>query len=60
MLHYEVPLLWFLIHAAVAALFAVAWQRAFGRGPLERLLARAAGAARGLALGAGPRAAAGR
>ena len=60
MLHYEVPLLWFLIHVAVAALFAVAWQRAFGRGPLERLLARAAGAARVLALGAGPRAAAGR
>jgi uncharacterized membrane protein YeiB len=60
MLHYEVPLLWFLIHVAVAALFAVAWQRSFGRGPLERLLARAAGAARGLALGAGRRAAAGR
>ena len=54
MLHYEVPLLWFLIHVAVAALFAVAWHRSFGRGPLERVVARAAGAGRGLAMGLGP------
>jgi hypothetical protein len=53
MLHYEVPLLWFLIHVAVAALFAVAWHRSFGRGPLERVMARAAGAGRGLVLGPG-------
>ncbi len=50
MLHYEVPLLWFLIHVVVAALFAVAWHRSFGRGPLERVVALAAGAARGLVL----------
>ncbi|MFE7629786.1 hypothetical protein [Kocuria sp. NPDC057446] len=42
MLHYEVSRLWFLIHVAVAALFAVAWHRSFGRGPLERVVARAA------------------
>ncbi|MEX5297201.1 heparan-alpha-glucosaminide N-acetyltransferase domain-containing protein [Kocuria sp. CPCC 205292] len=52
-LHYEVPLLWFLIHVTVAALFAVAWHRSFGRGPLERVVARAANAGRDLALGAG-------
>ncbi|MFF0943986.1 heparan-alpha-glucosaminide N-acetyltransferase domain-containing protein [Kocuria sp. CPCC 205300] len=55
MLHYEVPLLWFLIHAGVAALFAVAWQRAYGRGPLEQGVAWVAGAGRGLVLGAGRR-----
>ncbi len=55
MLHYEVPLLWFLIHAGVAALFAVAWQRAYGRGPLEQGVAWVAGAGRGLVLDAGRR-----
>ena len=47
MLHYEVPLLWFLIHVLVAGLFAVSWRRAYGRGPLERVVGRAAAAARG-------------
>lgn len=60
MLHYEVPLLWFLIHAGVAALFAVAWQRAYGRGPLERVVARVAGAARGRVLAPGRRVRSGR
>ena len=46
MLHYEVPLLWFLIHGGVAALFAVAWYRSFGRGPLERVVTGAVRAAR--------------
>ena len=46
MLHYEVPLLWLLIHAVGAALFAVAWQRAYGQGPLERVLAQTAAAKR--------------
>lgn len=50
MVHYEVPLLWFLIHAGGAAVFAVAWQRAYGQGPLELALARTAGAGRGLVL----------
>ncbi|MFI7584229.1 heparan-alpha-glucosaminide N-acetyltransferase domain-containing protein [Kocuria sp. M1N1S27] len=54
MLHYEMPLLWFLVHLAVAALFAVAWHRSFGRGPLERVVARAAGAGRELVLRTGP------
>ena len=55
MLHYEVPFLWFLIHAGVAALFAVAWQRAYGRGPLEQAVAWVAGTGRGLVLGASHR-----
>ena len=55
MVHYEVPLLWFLIHAIGAAVFAVAWQRAYGQGPLERALARTAGAGRGLVLAPGRR-----
>ncbi|MFC4905476.1 MULTISPECIES: heparan-alpha-glucosaminide N-acetyltransferase domain-containing protein [Kocuria] len=55
MVHYEVPMLWFLIHAGGAAVFAVAWQRAYGQGPLERALARTAGAGRGLVLTPGRR-----
>ncbi|WP_244915890.1 heparan-alpha-glucosaminide N-acetyltransferase domain-containing protein [Kocuria rosea] len=55
MVHYEVPLLWFLIHVIGAAVFAVAWQRAYGQGPLERALARTAGAGRGLVLAPGRR-----
>ena len=31
-------------------MFAVAWQRAYGQGPLELALARTAGAGRGLVL----------
>lgn len=55
MLHYEVPLLWLLIHAVGAALFAVAWQRAYGQGPLERVLAQTAGTGRGFVLALGRR-----
>ncbi|MFI7580913.1 heparan-alpha-glucosaminide N-acetyltransferase domain-containing protein [Kocuria kalidii] len=54
MLHYEMPFLWFLVHVVVAGLFAVAWHRSFGRGPLERVVARAAGAGRELVLRTGP------
>ena len=35
---YDQPYLWYVIHVVVAALLAVAWQRALGQGPLERVL----------------------
>ena len=35
---YDQPYLWYVIHLVVAALLAVAWQRALGQGPLERVL----------------------
>ncbi|MCM3486914.1 heparan-alpha-glucosaminide N-acetyltransferase domain-containing protein [Kocuria rosea] len=35
---YDQPHLWYVIHVVVAALLAVAWQRALGQGPLERVL----------------------
>ncbi|MFW6188733.1 MAG: heparan-alpha-glucosaminide N-acetyltransferase domain-containing protein, partial [Actinomycetota bacterium] len=44
--HYDRPLPWFLVHLAVAVLFAVAWRRFLGQGPLERLVARVASAVR--------------
>ena len=34
--HYDRPYLWFTIQLVAAALFAVAWQRSMGQGPLER------------------------
>ncbi|TQN33733.1 heparan-alpha-glucosaminide N-acetyltransferase domain-containing protein [Kocuria rosea] len=37
-IHYDQPYLWFIIHLVVAALFAVAWHRALGQGPLERVI----------------------
>ncbi|MFC4905471.1 MULTISPECIES: heparan-alpha-glucosaminide N-acetyltransferase domain-containing protein [Kocuria] len=37
-IHYDQPYLWFVINLAVAALFAVAWHRALGQGPLERVV----------------------
>ncbi|MCM3486918.1 DUF1624 domain-containing protein [Kocuria rosea] len=36
--HYDQPYLWYVIHLVVAALFAVAWHRALGQGPLERVI----------------------
>lgn len=48
--HYDRPGLWFLVHVAVAALFAVLWHRVLGQGPLERVVARIAGSARTLVL----------
>ena len=36
--HYDQPYLWFMVHLAAAALFAVAWQRLWGQGPLERVV----------------------
>lgn len=50
-LHYDQPYLWFIINLAVAALFAVAWQRALGQGPLERVIATSVKSTRRLVLG---------
>ncbi|MEX5270148.1 heparan-alpha-glucosaminide N-acetyltransferase domain-containing protein [Kocuria sabuli] len=43
--HYSSPLLWFVACLVVSALVALAWRHAFGRGPLERVVAAAAHAA---------------
>ncbi|MEX5306229.1 heparan-alpha-glucosaminide N-acetyltransferase domain-containing protein [Kocuria sp. CPCC 205258] len=45
-LHYEQPVLWFLVHVLVGTVFAVLWHRARGQGPLERVVGRAARAGR--------------
>ena len=45
-LHYEQPVLWFLVHVLVGTVFAVLWHRARGQGPLERVVGRAAHAGR--------------
>ena len=50
-LHYDQPYLWFLIHVALAALFAVAWYRALGQGPLERFVSLSVKGTRRLVLG---------
>lgn len=50
-IHYEQPSLWFLVHLVVAALFAVAWQRALGQGPLEKVIGLSAKGTRRLVLG---------
>ncbi|MBD2761866.1 DUF1624 domain-containing protein [Kocuria sp. cx-116] len=52
--HYDQPSLWLVINLAVAMLFAVAWQRALGQGPLERVVAISAKGARRLVLGRAP------
>jgi uncharacterized membrane protein len=36
--HYDAPLLWYLVQLAVAVLFAMVWSRQVGRGPLEKLM----------------------
>jgi hypothetical protein len=48
--HYDQPYLWFFLQIGVAALFATAWHRALGQGPLERVVARGAGLTRRLVL----------
>ena len=50
-LHYDQPYLWFLIHVTLAALFAVAWYRALGQGPLERFVSLSVKGTRRLVLG---------
>jgi uncharacterized membrane protein len=54
-LHYQDRALWFAVHVAVAAGFAVLWQKAFGQGPLERAVAAAVRGTRRLVLGASSR-----
>ena len=46
--HYDRPYLWFAIHLAAAVLFAVAWRRSLGQGPLERGVGAAVHGARRL------------
>jgi hypothetical protein len=50
-LHYEDRVLWFAVHVAVAAGFAVLWQATLGQGPLERAVAAAVRGTRRLVLG---------
>ncbi|WP_298582435.1 heparan-alpha-glucosaminide N-acetyltransferase domain-containing protein [uncultured Kocuria sp.] len=50
--HYDRPYLWFTIQLITAVLFAVAWQRALGQGPLERVVGAVAKGARRRSLAA--------
>ena len=50
-LHYDQPYPWFVINVVVAALFAVAWQRGLGQGPLERVVSTSVKGTRRLVLG---------
>ncbi|MCY1157951.1 MAG: hypothetical protein MOP51_973 [Citricoccus sp.] len=36
--HYENPVLWYLVHLFGAVVFALVWTRWFGRGPLEKVM----------------------
>jgi uncharacterized membrane protein len=45
-LHYDEPALWFALHLLAAAVFAWAWHRKIGQGPLERVVATGARNAR--------------
>ncbi|MEX5299257.1 heparan-alpha-glucosaminide N-acetyltransferase domain-containing protein [Kocuria sp. CPCC 205292] len=49
-LHYERPVLWFLVHVLTGTVLAVLWRRARGQGPLERVVGRASHAGRDLVL----------
>ena len=49
--HYGLPYVWFAVHLLAAAVFAVAWQRTLGQGPLEKLVSTVVKAARRLAFG---------
>ncbi|WP_424348285.1 heparan-alpha-glucosaminide N-acetyltransferase domain-containing protein [Kocuria sp. CH-021] len=53
--HDDDRLLWFAVHVAAAAAFAVLWQRTLGQGPLERGIAAAVRGTRRLVLGASDR-----
>ncbi|WP_369680086.1 heparan-alpha-glucosaminide N-acetyltransferase domain-containing protein [Kocuria sp. WN036] len=52
--HYDQPYLWYVIHLVVAALFAVAWHRALGQGPLERVIGLSVKGTRRAVLHSGP------
>jgi hypothetical protein len=49
--HYDHPYLWFAIQLAAAVVFAVAWRRSLGQGPLERGVGAAVHGARRLVPG---------
>ncbi|MGX5358582.1 heparan-alpha-glucosaminide N-acetyltransferase domain-containing protein [Kocuria sp. KH4] len=49
--HYERPVLWFLVQAAAAVGFALLWRRSRGQGPLERAVAGVSRAARDRVVG---------
>ncbi|MEX5296582.1 heparan-alpha-glucosaminide N-acetyltransferase domain-containing protein [Kocuria sp. CPCC 205268] len=53
--HEDRPALWYAVHLVVAAVFAVAWQRAKGQGPLEKVIGRTVKGTRRLALRGTPR-----
>jgi hypothetical protein len=36
--HYDDPVLWYLVHLSVAVVFALVWSRWVGRGPLEKVM----------------------
>lgn len=48
--HYDLPALWFILHLLAAAIFALAWRKAFGQGPLERIVSTSAKGARTLVM----------
>lgn len=50
--HYDRPYLWVTIQLLAAVLFAVAWQRTLGQGPLERVVGAVARSARRRSLAA--------
>lgn len=52
--HYDRPVLWYVVHLVVAVLFAVAWHRWLGQGPLERGIGLGVQGARRLVLGRAP------
>ena len=52
--HYDQPYLWYVLHLVVAALFAVAWHRALGQGPLERVIGLSVKGTRRAVLHSGP------
>lgn len=45
-IHYDEPVLWFIVHLSVAVAFALLWRHRFGQGPLERTVTAAAKNAR--------------
>ena len=53
--HYDQPYLWYVIHLAVAAAFAVVWYLSLGQGPLERVIGLAVKGARRIVVGGNPR-----
>ncbi|WP_460667606.1 hypothetical protein [Kocuria himachalensis] len=53
-LHEDEPYQWFLVHVAVAVLFALTWQTLAGQGPLEKVVGTAVKASRRAVLQTAP------